>query len=407
MSSLNQHATQPFTFNRFNAIAFSLGLSIPTSNTIMNLSVAAIVLCGLWKFDFRVVMSLLRDPMVWLPVLIFTMLAISLLVNDHDYGLVMVSKSMKLLYVLPLALFFIKSPTTILSFINGFLSANFIILIISITSWMFSATFWDVDPFNPTIFKLQITQNFFMACTAIIWLSRALTRTGIRRYILGLMVLLSLINIMFAVQGRTGYLALFVGMGSWLLMALPRKFYPGALIGGVILVIGLALVPNRATERVSLGFHEVSNCIEQSTEKACFSSMGLRTAFVRESLRLISQAPFLGNGAGGFFYRNVETGYSVNNPHNEYLLQIVQNGLLGLVLFLSWILCCFLAAWNRPPVCRNQFVALLTSFLACCFFNSFLLDSSEGHFFIVLVAILAGYQPSYLKKQSFKPDSAI
>jgi O-antigen ligase len=163
----------------------------------------------------------------------------------------------------------------------------------------------------------------------------------------------------------------------------------------LLLAIMLICIPNRATERLTLGLAEVRNCVLAPAEQAyqaCDNSMGQRTAFARESLRLIKQAPLLGNGAGSFWYGNAQTGYGVHNPHNEYLLETVQNGLLGLALFLGWMWCCLRAAWRQPTACRNLLVAILGSYLACHLFNSFLLDSAEGHLFMVLAAVLAGYR---------------
>ncbi len=80
----------------------------------------------------------------------------------------------------------------------------------------------------------------------------------------------------------------------------------------------------------------------------------------------------------------------MHNPHNEYLLETVQSGLLGLMVFLTWMWSCYHAAWRLPPARRNLFVAVLSSYMACHLFNSFLLDSSEGHLFVIIAALLAG-----------------
>jgi O-antigen ligase len=119
--------------------------------------------------------------------------------------------------------------------------------------------------------------------------------------------------------------------------------------------------------------------------------MGQRTAFAREAIHLIKRAPLLGNGAGSFWYGNADTDYGVHNPHNEYLLQTVQTGLLGLMVFLTWMWGCYRAGWQLPTHCRTLFVAVLSSYMACHLFNSFLLDSSEGHLFVIIAALLAGF----------------
>lgn len=58
----------------------------------------------------RQLIPLLKQPLVWLPALMFALLAASLLTQHHEYGPKMVGKYQKLLYVLPLALFFSATP---------------------------------------------------------------------------------------------------------------------------------------------------------------------------------------------------------------------------------------------------------------------------------------------------------
>ncbi|EPV8581665.1 O-antigen ligase family protein [Morganella morganii] len=225
------------------------------------------------------------------------------------------------------------------------------------------------------------------------WLSRAFTQPGLRCAAYGIAAALGTLNILFMVQGRSGYVSLLAGTGIWLLLTLSRRQRAAVFVCGLLACLVFVLTPNKAAERLTLGFQEVSRCVSAPAGHeyhACDSSMGQRTAFVRESWQLIKQAPLLGNGAGSFWYSNQKTGYSVHNPHNEYLLATVQTGLAGLVLFLGWMACYFRAARYQTPACRALFIALLGSYLACHLFNSFLLDSSEGHLFVILSGILAG-----------------
>lgn len=408
MSSTNPSSVPAFTLaalRLFSFTAFLLGVSLPTSSALMNTALVLAVVCLLWQRDFRQVIPLFRQPLVWLPALMFVLLAVSLLTQYHDYGPKMVGKYQKLLYVLPLALFFLADPRLVIRFINGFLLANAVILAISLTSGIWHITLAGLNPLNPTVFKLQITQNVFMAFAALVWLSRAFAQSGLWRWGYGVLALLATVNVLLMVQGRTGYVALFVGIGVWILLALSRWQRTGALACGLLVAIVLVLIPNRAVERLTLGLQEAKNCVLASADQAwqaCDNSMGQRTAFARESLRLIKQAPFLGNGAGSFWYGNTETGYSVHNPHNEYLLEAVQNGLLGLALFLGWMLCCWRTAWHQPAACRNLLVAVIGSYIACHLFNSFLLDSAEGNLFMVLAAILAGYRIIPLRHDAYR-----
>src|SRR5476651_1515644 len=112
----------------FGLTAFLLGVSLPVSNPLMNLAFGLVLLCVLWQGDQQNVKALIKHPLVWLPALMFTLLAFSLFIQPHAYGTEMLGKYKKLLFVLPLALFFLQVPTAINRFVNGFLLANAVIL---------------------------------------------------------------------------------------------------------------------------------------------------------------------------------------------------------------------------------------------------------------------------------------
>ncbi|ATM97989.1 O-antigen ligase family protein [Yersinia frederiksenii] len=376
------------------ATAFLLGIGLPTSNFIMNLSMVLAVICLLLSRDTRYVKVLAKNPLIWLPALMVVLLAISLLWHHNLYGKVMVSKYSKLLYILPLAMFFVLSRSLVSYFAKGFLLANAVILAASLWVGVLHMPLGHIDPLNPSVFKLQITHNFFMALAAVIWLSLAFRNHGLKRWGYALLVCLAIYNIVFMVQGRTGYVALAATFGVWGLLSLSTRQRLGMVVCALVVGAIVVMVPNRAVDRLHKGVTEIQTCLavsEGNADVSCDSSMGLRTAFALESIKLIENAPILGHGAGGFWYKNNEADFYSINPHNEYLMQTVQSGIVGLALFLGWMWCFFLSAWRLPTPIRNVLVALLGGYLACHLFNSFLLDSSEGHLFIILTAIVASY----------------
>lgn len=90
----------------FAFTALLLGASLSTSNFLMNVALGLAVVCLLWQRDCRQWKALAAHPLVWLPALMFALLALSLLTHSHAYGASMVGKYKKLLYAQPLALFF-------------------------------------------------------------------------------------------------------------------------------------------------------------------------------------------------------------------------------------------------------------------------------------------------------------
>ncbi|MBS0055187.1 O-antigen ligase [Yersinia sp. Marseille-Q3913] len=385
--------------------ALLLGIGIATNNQLMNISLVLIIISLIINRKSLEIKSFLTSPLVYLPAVMFALLALSLLYQHNSYGPDMVGKYKKLLYVLPLALFFVHQPRLIKLFCTGFLVANAVILAGSLMVGVLHIPLGGVDPTNPTIFKLQITQNFFMALAALFWLALAFKSQGWKRWGYGLLVVAASYSILFLILGRTGYVALVVGLGIWLFFSLGNRQRLTLVVLGIVAFAALVFIPNKATDRIVQGVNEIKVCVAASSGdayEACSSSMGLRSAFVIEASRLIKEAPILGHGAGGFYYGNPETGYSINNPHNEYLIETIHSGVVGLLIFLAWIVCCYRVIWQQTPLLRNVLLAVLTSYMACNFFNSFLLDSSEGHLFMIFVAILAGYSVAGTQQASDK-----
>lgn len=383
----------PYRQGIFTVVAFSLGASLPTSTALMNITLALVVVCLLWQRDRQHLGKLVKQPLVWLPALMFTLLACSLLTQPHDYGPTMVGKYQKLLYVLPLALFFLADRKLAARFVSGFLWANALILFISLATGLEHITLGKLNPQDPTVFKLHITQNVFMALATLVWLTRAHAGTGRQRWGYAALVVLASANVLLMVQGRTGYVALGIGTSVWLLLTLKRQTRLWGGCAGLLVLTLLVLIPNRAFEHMQTGVQEINQCVTASGAQAyqvCNTSMGQRTEFIHDALHHIRQAPWFGHGAGSFRHVNLYNGQRVNNPHNEYLLETVQSGLLGLAVFLTWMGFCYRAAWHLPVGRRNLVVAVLSSYMACHLFNSFLLDSSEGHLFVIIAALLAG-----------------
>ncbi len=106
-------------------------------------------------------------------------------------------------------------------------------------------------------------------------------------------------------------------------------------------------------------------------------SAGTRLAAVMDSVRLIEEAPLLGHGTG--FSRTM-----LELPHNLYLQQWVNNGVLGLICYLTLLLSSFLIFLRRG--CRNGQVLILVATVGSIFSHN-VLDQRP---FLILLGILLG-----------------
>jgi O-antigen ligase len=248
-------------------------------------------------------------------------------------------------------------------------------------------------PDNPFIFKLHITQNFFMAYGAIILSTWAIFEENrARRIVFGMLALLSAINVLFVVQGRTGYIVIAI----YILYLFAKKFgRKGILIGAAaaFLLGSLAYtVSDSFKDRVHLAASEFLNWHPGKAAKGD-NSIGERMEFYSNTLEIVKKHPFLGVGTGGFenAYAREVAGTKMlptHNPHNEFLLIASQLGMAGLALMLLLFLAQWLEARKLPVIENHLAQALVLAMITGCLFNSFLLDHAEGLFFAFMTGVL-------------------
>ncbi len=247
---------------------------------------------------------------------------------------------------------------------------------------------------SPTVFKLKLTHNLLVAFGAFlfVWLGRVTDNQRLRLMWYGLAVLAT-INVLFMVQGATGYvvlgaLALLLGwqFTGW-------RGVAGMLLGAaVILAVGLSF-PNPLHDRVTKIQRELG---EWKPDQSAKTSTGLRLEFYHYSLSIVAQHPLAGVGTGGFpaAYAQQVTGTGkaqTHNPHNEFLHLAAQVGLLGAILLAAlFILQWRLASTLKSPMEHGFAHGLVLTMVIGCFLNSFLLDHAEGLFYAWMSGVLFG-----------------
>lgn len=402
MTQLTHPNRYSLLFINFTAIL--LGLAFPISAFLVNLALVLVIVCLLvHRPNWQQIQQTARQPLIYLPAILYLLLCLSQLFHHHPDGPKLLGKYVKLLYLLPLTLFFILHPNTIKKALLAFLSINGLILLISSWVGISHIALFHVNPAEPTVFKLHITQSFFIALAATIWLALAFQQTQLsKKLALLALVILSTINVLFLVSGRTGYLCIVVGIAIVLWQQLSKKQLAISIASLACVLALLLWIPNKATENMRKGLGEINQCQLHHNAQfndSCDSSMGLRKSFITESIKMIKQAPIFGNGVGAFHYPIDQDNVAIN-PHNQYLLDTLQTGLIGLALLLTWFLCCFRRAWQQPQITKTLFVAVLSCYMVANLFNSFLLDSSESHLLITLIALLASLPLTQTNKKS-------
>ena len=393
--------------------AILIGLFAPISVALDNVMLALILLGAVFSLG-SITRNAVSHPIAQAAILFFSVLFIAMFYGSTPLkeAFIILMKYIDLMFI-PIFIYFFSTDAVQRKARYAFLVAMAITLIISyliglnilaVTHWMNPWT----EANNPAIFHSHITQNNMMAFAVFLALleCRNATSRGKKAAWTAFSVL-GIINIMFMVQGRTGYLILFALLSwfTWTTFAhalRSRNKSFGWLQKGAILLALLAgaIAAYQASpqlhNRVALAVTEYQAWAPDKDK----TSIGQRLNFYSHSFQIVKKSPLLGVGTGGFpaaYEAQSNDTVKTRNPHNEYLMVSVQTGVVGLALMLYL----FFTLWHFAPSLPTSLEqdaarGLVLAYLLNCTLNSALLDHSDGLFFAFMTGLLfANLKPKH------------
>lgn len=377
-------------------LAFLVGVGLPISTALDNIAAGVLLLVWLFSGDWSARWQRLRSNPATYAVagmLVLATVGMAWSLGSTQETLRYFEKYAAL--ILALCLFSLPLNGALRHrALSGFVLAVVVTAVVSFgfkfgvvpPSW-----FADKSPANPVVFKLHITHGFFAAIGAYMLLIRALSETDRHwRIGFGLAAILTAANAL-VIEGRTGYVVL-AALVCYLFIQRfrGRGLLLSAAVLGAAILVAQQFPESAAMRRVNTAMEEFQAW--QTGQGINETSTGLRMQFALTSLRLIAERPVIGAGTGGYevAYRAAtpEGNVVAKNPHNQYLLTAVQLGLAGLGMLLAL----FAVLWHLTAQLSGSERLLargvLVAYLVGNFFNSFLYDHSEAHFFAWAVGLL-------------------
>lgn len=379
-------------------LAIIAAIAAPISTAVTTIACAAIVVT--WLLSGQALQTLklsFRQPTGKMIVLFVAWLLISALYASTDWTIRLetLSSWKKLFFVfILLGLFYQQQWQR--RFVYSYVIFMSIAGIAALPLWGLD---WVVrNGREPGIFMTNhSTQSmaFVAALLCCMFLVKEAPSIKIKRYI-RIAAAIFLFNIFFVSTARSGYLAVpaaavFAGIYLYGYKKLPQIL--GVLLG--ILLVA-AFSSTTLQQRVKVGLDEQAGYQSSSNE----TSIGIRMVFYKNTLELIREKPIFGYGTSSF--KSVYSahaaakhqdwrGGSTADPHNQYLFILLENGLIGLLLFFAYIY-----AAIRQGLSNKPYGAIAASFLvaicASSLFNSHFKTYAEGYLLaFFLGALLARY----------------
>jgi len=400
-SPLNRVTARARVGARYLAIAIGFTLPVPTA--LDNVLLALLLVCWLASGDWRArYETVRRNPVALAALAYLALMALGLLWSPdplHD-GLTYLKKYSDLLLI-PILVTVFTDPQDRRRALLALSAAIALTLLLSLALWMGALPSGGIitgEPANPTVFKKHITQNILMAFGCLLFAEMARASISSRlRMLWSALSALAAFNVLFLVQGRTGYLVL---AALAMLYLSTRLRWRGLLAAVVLVVAGFVSAYELSPafhQRVSTGVGEMS---QFQAGGAGEGGVGLRLAFYRNTVALIRDHPILGVGTGGFVhaYAARVQGTSMEptrNPHNQYLLTTAEVGVVGLVFLLllfaqEWRCAALLPDDQSRTLARGLVLTIIVGSL----FNSLLIDHVESLLFGWLSGLLFAALPS-------------
>jgi O-antigen ligase len=376
-----RRAPAPFFEGAMLILIGLVGFSIPVSTSLSEIATTLFILCwlasGNWRERTRVIAA---NPVALLSLAMFGILMLAMTwssVTWQQAGRCLL-KYREFLY-LPLLVPVVRDPRLKTAGMRGFIVGAVGMLLLSYFEWLSGV---DVglasSPNDYVIAKDRIIHSILMSLL-VYFSAQEMARGGRFRWLHGAVIALAAPNILFLVQGRTGYLLL----GLLTILFMTQRFGRKGLVCAGLLVGASAWGAYAGSETVRARVTQTISQIRNQFGYPKQHSWDPRLEYYEHTLTLIGRHPLRGTGTGSFEREYAELARTVgveptSDPHNEYLHLAVQAGIPAagmfvLLLAAQWHCAGRLPTWDAR-IGRGVVLAIAVGSL----FNSLILSITGG-----------------------------
>jgi len=272
-------------------------------------------------------------------------------------------------------------------------------LFILVSTWL---NVWFILPWSTTsvtgfgvshhVFGDYITQNALMSYfVAYATVQIKKQNHWIYNLLWSAIVIFGLFSITHLSMGRTGFVLVFVGLTTVLVMRTKPKVLKWLFPTFLLIMIGLLSSSNIMQDRFEIGMQEF---LKRDVNNQ--SSIGHRFYNYEITPELIAKSPIVGHGTGAYHtlmctvmsdpQRCDEFSW---HPHNQFLFFGADHGLVGMFLYMALIVSLYKLAYSKRGTSVGQQLMAFTSILLInSLINSPLWSSRESQFFCFMMALL-------------------
>ena len=382
ISSMNwQHRWQSFAVFSVSFLAVSVSLGVAMVSIAKLLLLIAVV--GQLFFDVKhqsFPSFKLWPSMTWWILLAMVWMSLSFVWTESSSTDTLTGwgRHSRILWFIPV-LYLLRSPEQSLLTLKWFVAG---MVVVMLSSWALVAGLpvpWASAKQLPSLGIVHgstLEQPVLLTLLAVVlWFMRDHWPQGHWRWVPIGILLLTVLNVFFVMTGRSGFLVMlvFISMAVW--WQLPKR-WRWLVVGLPFVLAALMMVLSpRFQTRTSQVVKDVISYQQGSVE----SSQGQRLDYWHRSLLAFQEKPLIGHGVGSWRMNYHRLGGmqadAPSNPHQQYLLWLVEAGVVGCILFLGLLFAQYKDAQALPTNDRQALttitaIAALMGLMNCPYFGA-------------------------------------
>ncbi|MDP5117333.1 MAG: O-antigen ligase family protein [Burkholderiaceae bacterium] len=376
-----QHRWQSFAVFSVSFLAVSVSLGVAMVSIAKLLLLIAVVGQLFFDVKHRSFPSFKLWPsMTWWILLAMVWMSLSFLWTESSSADALAGwgRHSRILWFIPV-LYLLRSPEQSLFTLKWFVAG---MVMMMLSSWALVAGLpvpWATAKELPSLGIVHgstLEQPVLLTFLAVVlWFMRDHWPQGHWRWVPIGILLLTVFNVFFVMTGRSGFLVMlvFISMAVW--WQLPKR-WRWLVVGLPFVLAALMMVLSpRFQTRTSQVVKDVISYQQGSVE----SSQGQRLDYWHRSLLAVQEKPLIGHGVGSWRMNYHRLGGmqadAPSNPHQQYLLWLVEAGVVGCIFFLGLLFAQYKDAQALPTNDRQALttitaIAALMGLMNCPYFGA-------------------------------------
>jgi O-antigen ligase len=210
----------------------------------------------------------------------------------------------------------------------------------------------------------------------------------------------SIFSVIFLLSSRTGFILLFCVFALIAYQRLSGKYLIWGGVLGLLILVALIWMSPIAMSRINLAIYEFKTIQDI---KANFS-FSLRFGTWLAAWDMFIQQPVFGRGTGSYAF--LASNYFKDctwlcvHPHNQYLFFMVENGLIGMMLYLALIFFFIRMAVNSEPALKYLVHIFALILIINSLLNAPFWFNREAYFSYTMMALLIAMMATSVREKT-------